>query len=54
MTDEAASATLEDSYDDWCVAQVAKALGRAGDYQFFLRRSLSDRNLYNYTFDVAG
>ena len=29
-TDEAASRTLEDSYDDWCVAQIAKALGRDG------------------------
>ena len=32
-TDEAASRTLEDSYDDWCVAQVAKALGRTEDYR---------------------
>ncbi len=34
-TDEAASRTLEDSYDDWCVAQIAKALGREEDYRFF-------------------
>jgi predicted alpha-1,2-mannosidase len=46
-TDEAASRTLEDSYDDWCVAQIAKALGRAQDYSFFLKRSLNDRNLFN-------
>jgi predicted alpha-1,2-mannosidase len=46
-TDEAASSTLEDSYDDWCVAQIAKALGREDDYRFFLRRSLNDRNLFN-------
>jgi len=46
-TDEAASGTLEVSYDDWCVAQIAKALGRMNDYDFFLRRSLNDRNLYN-------
>jgi predicted alpha-1,2-mannosidase len=45
-TDEAASRTLEDSYDDWCVAQIAKALGRP-DYPFFMKRSLNDRNLYN-------
>ena len=45
--DEAASRTLEDSYDDWCVAQIAKALGREDDYGFFLRRSLNDRNLFN-------
>ncbi len=46
-TDEAASCTLEDSYDDWCVAQVAKALGKTEDFRFFLKRSLNDRNLYN-------
>jgi predicted alpha-1,2-mannosidase len=45
--DEAASRTLEDSYDDWCVAQIAKALGRQGDYRFFLHRSLNDRKLFN-------
>ncbi|MCU1328955.1 MAG: putative alpha,2-mannosidase [Bryobacterales bacterium] len=46
-TDEAASRTLEDSYDDWCVAQIAKALGRDDDYWFFLQRSLNDRKLFN-------
>ncbi|GGH04906.1 GH92 family glycosyl hydrolase [Silvibacterium dinghuense] len=46
-TAEASSSTLEDSYDDWCVAQIAKALGKENDYRFFLHRSLNDRNLYN-------
>ncbi len=46
-TDEAASRTLEDSYDDWCVAQVAKAMGKTAEYEFFLKRSLNDRNLFN-------
>ena len=45
-TDEASSRTLEDSYDDWCVAQIAKALGREKDYRFFLHRSLNDRHLF--------
>jgi predicted alpha-1,2-mannosidase len=48
-TDEASSRTLEDSYDDWCVAQTAKALGHEEEYRFFLHRSLNDRNLYNPT-----
>ncbi|MBS1803197.1 MAG: GH92 family glycosyl hydrolase [Acidobacteria bacterium] len=46
-TDEAASRTLEDSYDDWCVAQIAQALGKSDDYRYFLKRSLNDRNLFN-------
>jgi predicted alpha-1,2-mannosidase len=46
-TDEAASSTLEDSYDDWCVAQVARILGKQKDYDFFLQRSLNYKNLFN-------
>jgi predicted alpha-1,2-mannosidase len=46
-TDEASSSTLEDSYDDWCVAQIAKVLDHDEDYRFFLHRSLNDRSLYN-------
>jgi predicted alpha-1,2-mannosidase len=46
-TAESASRTLEDSYDDWCVAQVAKALGKTKDYEFFLHRSLNYQHLFN-------
>jgi len=46
-TAEAASRTLEDAYDDWCVAEVAKKLGRMDDYQFFLNRSHNYANIYN-------
>jgi predicted alpha-1,2-mannosidase len=46
-TAEAASSTLEDSYDDWCVAQVAKALGKTADYRFFAQRSLNYQHLFN-------
>jgi predicted alpha-1,2-mannosidase len=46
-TAESASSTLEDSYDDWCVAQVAKALGKPGEYQFFLGRSQNYKNLFS-------
>jgi predicted alpha-1,2-mannosidase len=46
-TAESASSTLEDSYDDWSVAQVAKSLGKTKDYNFFLQRSLNYKNLFN-------
>jgi predicted alpha-1,2-mannosidase len=46
-TAEAASSTLEDAYDDWCVAQVAKTLGKTEEYQFFLKRSQNYRNLFH-------
>jgi predicted alpha-1,2-mannosidase len=48
-TAEAASSTLEDSYDDWCVAQLAKALGKNKEYEYFLHRSLNYQNLFNKT-----
>jgi predicted alpha-1,2-mannosidase len=46
-TAEATSSTLEEAYDDWCVAQVAKALGKTKDYEFFLNRSLDYKHLFN-------
>ncbi|HEY0199347.1 MAG TPA: GH92 family glycosyl hydrolase, partial [Rhodanobacter sp.] len=44
---ESASSTQEESYDDYAVAQVAKATGKADDYAFFLKRSLAYRNQFN-------
>jgi predicted alpha-1,2-mannosidase len=44
---ESASSTLEESYDDYAVAQVAKAVGKTADYEFFMRRSGNYRNLFN-------
>ncbi len=44
---ESVSKTLEYSYDDWCVAQVAKALGRTDDEKEFLRRAGSWRNVFD-------
>lgn len=47
LLDESVTITLEYAYDDWCVAQMAKALGKNDDYNFFLKRS----NAYQYLFD---
>ena len=46
-TAEAASSTLEDAYDDFAVAEVAKAVGKEADYRLFLERSRNYRNLFN-------
>ena len=46
-TAEAASRTLEDAYDDWCVAQIAKQLGQEKDYEYFLSRAGNYKNIYN-------
>ncbi|SFS62887.1 GH92 family glycosyl hydrolase [Lutibacter maritimus] len=41
------SKTLEYAYDDWCIAQFAKALGKTEDYNTFLKRSENWRNVYD-------
>ncbi len=48
-TARSASCTLEGAYDDWCVAQVAKAAGNTNDYRFFNDRSLNYRNVFHVT-----
>jgi predicted alpha-1,2-mannosidase len=40
--------TLGNSYDDWCLAQMARALNKADDYNYFMKRSYYYRNLFNY------
>lgn len=44
---ESVSRTLESCYDDWCAAQLAKALGEEEDYKFFIERSKNYRNLFD-------
>jgi predicted alpha-1,2-mannosidase len=44
---QAVSKTLEYAYDDWCIAQMAKALGKSEDYDYFLARSQFYRNIYD-------
>ena len=46
-TAEAASSTLEDAYDDYAVAAIAKAVGKEEEYRFFLNRSQNYKLLFN-------
>ena len=39
-----ASNTMELAFQDWCVAQMAKDLGKMEDYDYFLKRSSSYKN----------
>jgi putative alpha-1,2-mannosidase len=47
MTSESVSSTLEGAYDDFCVAQVAKALGKNEDYDTLMKHSRYYKNIYN-------
>ena len=42
---ESVSKTLEYAFDDFCIAQAAKKLGKTADYERFMRRSQNYRNL---------
>jgi predicted alpha-1,2-mannosidase len=44
---QSVSRTAEYSYDDWCIAVMAKELGKNEDYEEFNRRSQSYRNLFD-------
>ena len=44
---ESVSRTLECAYDDWCAAQMAKALGKDEDFVLFMERASSWKNLFD-------
>lgn len=44
---QSVAVTLASCYDDWCMAQIAKILNKENDYDFFFKRSLNYRNLFN-------
>jgi predicted alpha-1,2-mannosidase len=46
---ESVSKTLEYAYDDWCIAQMAKSLGKDDDYKRFIKRAQSYKNIYDPT-----
>ena len=44
---DGASLTMEYAYQDWTLAQLAKKLGYNEDYQYFMKRSFSYKNIYD-------
>jgi len=42
---ESVSRTLEYAYNDWCVAQLAKVLGKTSDYEMFMKRAANYKNI---------
>ncbi len=46
---QSVSRTLEFAYDDWCIAQLAQALGHKEDAAMFLGRAGNYRNLFDTT-----
>lgn len=44
---QSVAVTLDHSYDDWCLAQFARALGQEKDFTEFSKRGKNYRNLYH-------
>ena len=44
---ESVSKTLEYAYDDWTIAQMAKAMGKEDDYRLFSRRAQHYKNIFD-------
>ncbi len=44
---QAVSVTLETAYDDWAVAQLARALGKQQDADYFTKLAYNYRNVWN-------
>ncbi|WP_396165370.1 GH92 family glycosyl hydrolase [Flavobacterium sp.] len=44
---ESVSKTLEYAYDDWCIAQMAMILDKKEDYNYFMKRSQSWKNVFD-------
>lgn len=42
------SNTLEYAYDDWCAGQLAKALGKEDDFQYFSNRAQYYKNVFDF------
>lgn len=48
---QAVSVTIENSYDDWCIAQLAKALGKDEDAAYFSKLARNYQNVFNPAID---
>jgi predicted alpha-1,2-mannosidase len=44
---QAISLILGNSYDAWCLSEIAKSLGETEDYDYFLKASFNYRNVFN-------
>lgn len=44
---ESVSKTLEYAFDDYCIAQMARKLGKKDDYNYFLKRAMAYKNIFD-------
>jgi len=46
---ESVSKTLEYAHDDFCIAQMAKAMGKQEDHDYFMKRARAYKNLFDHS-----
>ena len=39
--------TLQAAYESWCIAQIAKALGKTDDYNYYMKHAYDYKNVFN-------
>ncbi len=44
---ESVSKTLEYAYDDWCIAQFAKSIGKNDEYNYFIKRGQNYKSMFD-------
>ncbi len=44
---ESVSKTLEYAYDDWCIAQFARSIGKNDEYKYFIKRGQNYKNMFD-------
>jgi predicted alpha-1,2-mannosidase len=49
---ESVSKTLEYSYDDYAIAQMAKKLGKNADVEYFMKRAASYKNIFDPSYQL--
>lgn len=47
LENESVTKNLEYAFDDWCIAQTAKKLGKNEDYEYFAERAMSYQQLFD-------
>jgi len=47
LENESVSKTLEYAYDDYCIARMAKALGKEDDFKRFSKRAMAYKNVFD-------
>jgi putative alpha-1,2-mannosidase len=44
---QSVTVTLQAAYESWCIAQIAKALGKTDDYDYFTKHAHDYQNVFN-------